>query len=171
MIESLIRKEAMKENSWKDSLHNRRYFVGGSDARIIMGDDEHALIRLWREKRGEVEPNDLSGNLVVQLGVATEDLNRHWFEGNTGQALREVRRRIGRPVNQCAGAALVKPEKSLAATGDDSAPPTDEEKAARLFSPWMPRLSTPKAFPAPVFVDEFEPRALESGSDCLDSFQ
>ena len=49
----------------------RRYFIGGSDARIIMGDDEAALLRLWREKRGEVEPEDLSGNLVVQLGLAT----------------------------------------------------------------------------------------------------
>ena len=35
-------------------LHRR-----GSDARIIMGDDEAALLRLWREKRGEVEPEDL----------------------------------------------------------------------------------------------------------------
>ena len=45
-----------------------RYFIGGSDARIIMGDNETALIHLWREKRGEVEPEDLSGNLIVQLG-------------------------------------------------------------------------------------------------------
>src|ERR1700746_967067 len=49
----------------------RRYFVGGSDARIIVGNDEAALLRLWREKRGEVEPEDLSGNLIVQLGLAT----------------------------------------------------------------------------------------------------
>ena len=55
---------------------DRRYFIGGSDARIIMGDDEAALLRLWREKRGEVEPEDLSGNLIVQLGLATEELNR-----------------------------------------------------------------------------------------------
>jgi predicted phage-related endonuclease len=48
----------------------RRYFIGGSDARIILGDDEAALLRLWQEKRGEIEPEDLSGNLVVQLGVA-----------------------------------------------------------------------------------------------------
>jgi hypothetical protein len=34
----------------------RRYFIGGSDARIIMGDDEAALLRLWREKRGEIDP-------------------------------------------------------------------------------------------------------------------
>ena len=31
-------------------------FIGGSDARIIMGNDEAALQRLWREKRGEAEP-------------------------------------------------------------------------------------------------------------------
>jgi predicted phage-related endonuclease len=31
---------------------------------------------LWREKRGEVEPEDLSGNLIVQFGAVTEDLNR-----------------------------------------------------------------------------------------------
>ena len=60
---------------------DRRYFIGGSDARIIMGDDEEALVRLWREKRGEVEPKDLSGNLIVQLGVVTEDLNRRWYRG------------------------------------------------------------------------------------------
>lgn len=59
---------------------NRRYFIGGSDARIIMGDDEAALLRLWREKRGEVEPEDLSGNLIVQLGATTEGLNRRWYE-------------------------------------------------------------------------------------------
>ena len=45
---------------------NRRSFIGGSDARIIMGDDEAALLRLWREKRGEAEPEDLSANLIVQ---------------------------------------------------------------------------------------------------------
>ena len=54
----------------------RRNFIGGSDARIIMGSDETALVRLWREKRGEVDPEDLSGNLIVQLGTATEELNR-----------------------------------------------------------------------------------------------
>ena len=63
---------------------SRRSFIGGSDARIIMGTDEAALLRLWREKRGEVEPEDLSGNLIVQLGVVTEDLNRRWYEVNTG---------------------------------------------------------------------------------------
>src|SRR3989449_6817102 len=76
------------------SYPNRRCFVGGSDARIIMGGDEAALVRLWREKRGEAEPEDLSGNLIVQLGRATEDLNRSWYERNTGRQVRDVQRRV-----------------------------------------------------------------------------
>jgi predicted phage-related endonuclease len=75
-------------------LANRRTLIGGSDARIIMGDDEGALVRLWREKRGEIEPEDLSGNLIVQLGLVTEDLNRRWFEANTGQVITDVRRQV-----------------------------------------------------------------------------
>jgi predicted phage-related endonuclease len=72
----------------------RRTFVGGSDARIIMGRDEAALIQLWREKRGEAEPEDLSGNLIVQLGTATEELNRTWYERNTGKRVTDVQRRV-----------------------------------------------------------------------------
>jgi predicted phage-related endonuclease len=72
----------------------RRSFIGGSDARVIMGADEEALIRLWREKRGEVGPEDLSSNLIVQLGKVTEDLNRSWYERNTGRTVGDVQRRV-----------------------------------------------------------------------------
>src|SRR6476646_5719852 len=72
----------------------RRAFIGGSDARIIMGSDEAALVQLWREKRGEAEPEDLSRNLIVQLGAVTEELNRSWYERNTGRQVRDVQRRI-----------------------------------------------------------------------------
>src|SRR6266849_2939242 len=86
--------------------HDRRLFIGGSDARIVMGHDEAALLRLWREKRGELEPLDLSGNLIVQLGIVTEPLNRHWFERNTRQTLRDIQRRIRHPVIRWMGATL-----------------------------------------------------------------
>jgi len=89
-----------------DTKNLRRYFIGGSDARIIMDNDEVALLRLWREKRGEVEPEDLSGNLVVQLGVATEELNRRWYEGNTGQVLTDIQRQIRHPVLRWMAATL-----------------------------------------------------------------
>jgi predicted phage-related endonuclease len=83
-----------------------RYFVGGSDARVIMGTDEKALIRLWQEKRGEVEPEDLSGNLIVQLGVATEELNRRWYEANSSQIVVDVQKRIFHPALKWMAATL-----------------------------------------------------------------
>jgi predicted phage-related endonuclease len=96
----------MKEMMWKKPSKDRRYFIGGSDARIILGDDEAALIRLWREKRGEVEPEDLSENLVVQLGLATEELNRRWYEANTGQVLTDIQRKVRHPALRWMGATL-----------------------------------------------------------------
>jgi predicted phage-related endonuclease len=104
---------------------NRRQFIGGSDARIIMGKDEADLIRLWREKRGELEPEDLSGNLVVQLGIVTEPLNRHWFERNTGQAVKEVQRWLRHPVIRW-----------LAATLDGVVEGTGAVFEAKFMLPW-----------------------------------
>jgi predicted phage-related endonuclease len=83
-----------------------RYFIGGSDARIIVGGDEGALIRLWREKRGEIAPEDFSGNLIVQLGVATEDLNRRWYQASTGQILTDVERQVWHPTLRWMAATL-----------------------------------------------------------------
>src|SRR6476619_5186801 len=84
--------EGMKSQLWRKCHEGRRFFIGGSDARVIMGNDEAALVRLWREKRGEADPEDLSGNLIVQLGTATEELNRAWYERNAGRSVRDVQR-------------------------------------------------------------------------------
>jgi hypothetical protein len=78
----------------ESDARSRLGFIGGSDARIVMGQDEGALVRLWREKRGEAEPEDLSGNLIVQLGNATEELNRSWYERNTGRRVYDVQRHV-----------------------------------------------------------------------------
>src|SRR6516164_4332356 len=85
---------------------NRRQYIGGSDARIIMGADEAALVRLWQEKRGEAEPPDYSDNLIVNLGVATEPLNRRWYEKTTGQAVKDVQRWVRHPVIRWMAATL-----------------------------------------------------------------
>ena len=115
----------MKNAMWKNSAMERRGFVGGSDARIIMGEDEGALVRLWREKRGEAEPEDLSGNLIVQLGVVTEDLNRRWYEANTGQVITDVQQRVFHP-------AL----KWMAATLDGRVAGSDAVFEAKFMLPW-----------------------------------
>jgi predicted phage-related endonuclease len=103
----------------------RRSFIGGSDARIIMGDDEAALLRLWREKRGEAEPADLSSNLIVQLGSVTEALNRHWYERNAGQVVSAVQRRVFHPV-----------KRWMAATLDGMVEGTGAVFEAKFMLPW-----------------------------------
>ena len=85
---------------------DRRSFIGGSDARIIMGTDEAKLLRLWQEKRGEIEPEDLSANLIVQLGTVTENLNRRWYERNTGHVVTEMQRRVFHPVKRWMAATI-----------------------------------------------------------------
>src|ERR1700745_3789313 len=81
-------------------------FMGGAYARTIIGEDEAALFRLWQEKRGEVEPEDLSGDLLVQLGTVTEHLNRQWYEKNAGQAVTEVQRQVFHAVHRWMAATL-----------------------------------------------------------------
>jgi predicted phage-related endonuclease len=85
---------------------NRASFIGGSDARVIMGDDQTALVRLWREKRGELGPEDLSHNLLVQLGLATEPLNRQWYERTTGQLVKGIQSWVRHPVLRWMAATL-----------------------------------------------------------------
>jgi predicted phage-related endonuclease len=111
---------------WSEKiLLDRRRFIGGSDARVIMSTDETALIRLWREKRGEAEPEDLSDNLIVQLGVATEALNRTWFERHTERAVTEVQRWVQHPVH-----------RYLAATLDGFVNDLDAVFEAKFMLPW-----------------------------------
>jgi predicted phage-related endonuclease len=104
---------------------DRRHSIGGSDARIIMGEDEAGLVRLWREKRGEVAPEDLSDNLIVQLGTVTEDLNRRWYERNTGTTVKDVQRRIKHPIH-----------KWMAATLDGTVNPGGAVFEAKFMLPW-----------------------------------
>ena len=104
---------------------SRRNFIGGSDARIIMGGDEDALIRLWKEKRGEVDPEDLSGNLVVQLGHATEVLNRIWYIRNTGMGVSRIQEWVRHPV-----------VRWMAATLDGFVDEIDAVFEAKFMLPW-----------------------------------
>jgi predicted phage-related endonuclease len=115
----------MKNDAGKRSSAERRHFIGGSDARIIMGTDQDALLRLWREKRGEVEPADLSGNLIVQLGLATEELNRRWYEASTGEVVVDIQKRVFHP-------AL----KWMAATLDGRISGSDAVFESKFMLPW-----------------------------------
>jgi hypothetical protein len=70
---------------------DRRYFIGGSDARVIISQDEKALIRLWQEKRGEVGPEGWSMSIMAQVSPryrgAQPDQGRahHWACHDRGE--------------------------------------------------------------------------------------
>ena len=68
-----------------DAIAERRSFIGGSDANVILSGDRDRIIHLWREKRGEVGAEDLSGSLPVMLGCWTEAFNRQWYEQLSGK--------------------------------------------------------------------------------------
>jgi len=105
--------------------NDRRHFIGGSDARIIMGDDQDALTRLWYEKRGEAEPEDLSDNLIVQLGTVTEVLNRAWYQRISGQTIKDIQKRVRHPIH-----------KWMAATLDGVVEQTGAVFEAKFMLPW-----------------------------------
>src|SRR5262249_40725922 len=103
---------AMSDNSgkaWKPA--ERRFFIGGSDARIIIGSDEATLVRLLREKRGEAGPEGLAGRLIVQLGRGNEGTKSAYYESTTHR--RE--RRAG-------GARRATPGQALSNSVDGSHP-------------------------------------------------
>src|SRR5437762_5308846 len=106
-------------------IRDRRHFIGGSDARVIMGQDEKALRRLWQEKRGEAAPIDLSGVLIVQLGLATEGLNRRWYEQNSGHRISDVQRH-----------AIHRTIPWMAATLDGLVKETGAVFEAKFMLPW-----------------------------------
>src|ERR1700686_4842192 len=104
---------------------DRMNFIGGSDARIIMGKDEKALLRLWQEKRGGVANPDLSGVLIVQLGLVTEDLNRRWYEQNSGHRISDIQRH-----------AIHRSIPWMAATLDGLVKETGAVFEAKFMLPW-----------------------------------
>ena len=68
-----------------ERLDARHRGIGGSDANVILSGDKERIVRLWREKRGESPPEDLSDRLSVMLGSWTEAFNRQWFEKVSGK--------------------------------------------------------------------------------------
>jgi len=59
-------------------MYDRTKHFGGSDAyRITRGHKE--IVKLWKEKTGRAQPDDLSAVFRVQLGVFTETFHREWL--------------------------------------------------------------------------------------------
>lgn len=64
-------------------LGDRKKYLGASDIGYVMRGEWY---RVWLQKTGREPFPDLSGNLAVNLGIATEALNIRWFCEQTGLA-------------------------------------------------------------------------------------
>jgi predicted phage-related endonuclease len=90
----------------REAIAERMTGIGGSDANTILSGNAERIWRLWREKRGELEAEDLSGRLPVMLGCWTEAFNRQWYEKQTGEAVTRVGERLSCPVRSWRTATL-----------------------------------------------------------------
>ena len=74
---------------------DRRTFIGGSDAPVILGVSKWKTpFRLWQEKVGLIAPDDLSDNERVHFGTVLEDIVAREFAERTGKKVRRVNDRI-----------------------------------------------------------------------------
>jgi len=78
-----------------------------------------------RRNGGRSSRKTLAGNLIVQLGSVTEDLNRRWYEVNSGQVITDVQRHVKHP-------AL----KWMAATLDGRVEASGAVFEAKFMLPW-----------------------------------
>lgn len=75
-------KEMEDRNAW---LKMRMAGIGGSDAGAIMGYSKWSSpFKLWLEKTGQVEPEDISKKPSVQAGIRLEPVVADWFADVTG---------------------------------------------------------------------------------------
>ena len=75
-------KQMQDRNAW---LKMRRMGIGGSDAGAIMGYSKWSNpFKLWLEKTGQVEPEDISKKPSVQAGIRLEPVVADWFADETG---------------------------------------------------------------------------------------
>ncbi len=75
-----------KTREWHEE---RRKYLGGSDANIIINGSDQDRYDLWLIKTGQSEPLELLDVFQVQLGIFTEPFNLAWFTKKTGFELAE----------------------------------------------------------------------------------
>lgn len=72
------------------TVEERRNYIGGSDIAVVMGMSRWKTpLKLWLEKTGEVEPDDLSQVEAVQLGTELEEFVAQKFSRETGKQVRK----------------------------------------------------------------------------------
>lgn len=81
-------KDAEDHEKW---LKTRDLGIGGSDAAVIMGLNPYkSSYKLWMEKTGQAEPEDLTGIMSVYWGTKNEPAIADWFQEETGKKVQRL---------------------------------------------------------------------------------
>jgi len=89
-----------------ERLAERRSTLRGSCINILANGDHKRIERLFKEKTGELEPEDLSGKWPIQFGQCTEILNLHTFEQKNGVKIDSYQRVVRSPSEPWMAATL-----------------------------------------------------------------
>jgi len=89
-----------------ERLAERRSTLRGSCINILASGDYKRINRLFKEKTGEVEPEDLSGKWPIQFGQCTEILNLHTFQQKNGVKIDSYQRVVRSPSEPWMAATL-----------------------------------------------------------------
>ena len=69
---------------------DRRAFIGGSDGRSSRREGRRRPAAPGVRNAAKMNQRNCQRNLIVQLGAVTEELNRRWYEANSGQVVTDV---------------------------------------------------------------------------------
>ena len=89
-----------------EQLAERRFTLRGSCINILAGGDHKRIDRLFKEKTGELEPEDLSGKWPIQFGQCTEILNLSHFQQKNGVKIDSYQRVMRSPTEPWMAATL-----------------------------------------------------------------
>lgn len=88
-------------------IEDRRKFIGGSDAPAILGLSRwKTQLRIWAEKTGQVEEEDISERINVKLGKKMEQTVAEFFMEETGKKVQRVNETLIHPKYPFLGANI-----------------------------------------------------------------
>ena len=149
-----------------ERLAERRSTLRGSCINILASGDYKRIDRLFKEKTGELEPEDLSGKWPIQFGQCTEILNLHTFEQKNGVKIDSYQRVVRSPTEpwmaaRLDGAFYLGGRVVIDAKWTAGRPFENEEWADVL--PRIVRYTTPQLHWGARILGEIEGRRIERG--------
>ena len=149
-----------------ERLAERRTTLRGSCINILASGDYKRINHLFKEKTGEVEPEDLSDKWPIQFGQCTEVLNLHTFEQKNGVKIDSYQRVVRSPTEPWMAATLDGATylggRIIVDAKWTAGRPFDNEEWSDVL-PRIVRYNTPQLHWGACILGEIEGRRIERG--------